>query len=360
MAKISIIGSDGFFASYGGWDQLVINLILKSPKEHSFSITHPSNTLIRFTSSNLSIKKSFLKGSGFQGLLLDFQSILSSVLKVDVFLLLGTKSYPFMLILQKIIFWKKFRVIVNTAGIEWERPQFPWLIKVYLKFSYWLSLRYADYIILDNEFYVERLEKEFNFLPKEFSVIPYGGAINLDLSLTEPLKTRYPFLEKNFFLSISRSIEDNYIHELCDSFVGSAHTLVLISNLSNSKYGAGVIKKFSSFKNIFLIDGLYDKKVLDLIRRQSYAYVHTHSLCGSAPSLIEMIICNKPIISIDVPQNRYTLQNQAVFFKDFSSLQNKLELVLENCSTAMPKSHLINHYEWENIIQKYSNTFNLS
>ena len=358
MAKISIIGSDGFFASYGGWDQLIINLILKSPTEHSFLITHPENTPIQYTISNLSIKKSFLKGSGFQGLLLDFQSILNSILKVDTFLLLGTKSYPFMLILQKVIFWKKLRVIINTAGIEWERPQFSRFAKAYLKFSYLLSLRFADYIILDNDFYIERLKKEFNFLPKNFSVIPYGGTINFDLKITESLKIGHPFLNKNYFLSISRSIEDNYIEELCESFAESGHILVLISNLSNSKYGLKIMEKFSSFKNIFLIDGLYDKRLLDLIRRRSYAYIHTHTLCGSAPSLIEMIICNKPIISIDVPQNRCTLKNQAIFFKDYSNLQNNIELVLDNYSIAMPKRDLIDYYKWDNIIQEYSQTFN--
>ena len=72
------------------------------------------------------------------------------------------------------------------------------------------------------------------------------------------------FLSKDYFLSISRSLKDNKIDELCSVFKDSSKNLVLISNLSKSEYGKNVLKKYNKTKNIYLIDGLYNKPELDL------------------------------------------------------------------------------------------------
>ena len=94
--------------------------------------------------------------------------------------------------------------------------------------------------------------------------------------------------------------------------------------LRKTKYGKKILKKYREKKNITLIDGLYNKKELDLIRRQCIAYIHTHTLCGTAPSLVEMIVCEKPILSIDIPQNRFTLKGQGWFYQGISLSLNEL------------------------------------
>ena len=82
-------------------------------------------------------------------------------------------------------------------------------------------------------------------------------------------------------MSISRSLEDNQIAELCECFIKLEKKLVLISNLSKSEYGKSILKKYNNYENVVLIDGLYNKQELDLVRRKCKAYIHTHTLCSA-------------------------------------------------------------------------------
>ena len=189
-----------------------------------------------------------------------------------------------------------------------------------------------------------------------YSVVPYGGEINSSLELTKEMKIKYPFLNKDYFLSISRSIEDNQLREVCNAFKNLKFNLVLISNFSKSQYGKSILDEYSGIKNIILIDGLYIKPELDLVRRNCKCYIHTHTTCGTAPSLVEMIICNKPIISFDVPQNRNTLEKSGAYFKSFYDLVRIIKST-NNFSKYLPKKSLMKNYKWPNIIESYENLF---
>jgi hypothetical protein len=265
-------------------------------------------------------------------------------------LLLGVQGIP--LIFPLLLFWKR-NIVANVGGIEWERPKFNFLAKAYLRLCFNLSLKYANTVILDNEHYNIYLPKKYK---ATIRVIPYGGEIDSSLEITDKLKIKYPFLNQKYFLSISRALEDNQIDKLCESFVESKELLVLISNFSSSKFGETVYNKYKNFQNIHLINGLYIKEELDLIRRKCYAYIHTHTLCGTAPSLVEMIIARRPILSFDIPQNRYTLRNEGYFFKSFNELQEIIKLN-NNLSIFIPSEKLPSFYSWEKIILQYESNY---
>jgi len=344
---VTLIGSHGLNASYGGWDQLVNNLA-KFNKLNKLNIINPKENNSTSTLDTVSVNQLPFSGHGLSGLFLDFYAIFLNCRSTDTFLILGAKSIPAALFCK--FFFKK-KVVVNIGGIEWERPQFNFFIKQYLRFCFHLTIRYADAVVLDNQHYL-------NFVPNKFkrsnriSIIPYGGEVNNTIS-SEFLFEEYPFLSKPYFLSISRSISDNKILELCTIFSKLKHKrLVLISNLSNSDYGLSIAKKFHDVPNILLIDGLYDKNILDSVRLNCVAYIHTHTLCGSAPSLIEMIVAQKPILSIDVPQNRFTLDNRGTFFTSFDQLPTLMEKPI-----IQPDSSLLKSYDWETIIASYQRLF---
>jgi len=99
---------------------------------------------------NVTVKKMIMKASGFQGLIYDFWSILLCYKKVDTILLLGVQGIP---IIPVLFLFKKVRIISNVGGIEWERPKFGYLSKLYLRFCFNLSFTYSDYVILDKPYY---------------------------------------------------------------------------------------------------------------------------------------------------------------------------------------------------------------
>lgn len=349
--RVAIIGSHGIYARYGGWDQLVNNLVEKKSDKIQYLIFNSADNKVNSTlPSGVSVKNMKLKAAGFEGIFYDFWSLLIALPKVDVFLLLGIQGIP-LAMLMKNFFNKK--IITNVGGVEWERPKFNLLARLYLKFCFKLSFLFSSNVIFDNEFYKVYEPK----LKKAgVSIIPYGGTIDHSLSADDNYTEKYPFLRKEYYLSISRSLKDNLLYELCECFSGSGRTLVLISNFSKSDYGQAVFEKYINHDNIILINGLYQKSELDLVRRNCKAYIHTHTLCGTAPSLVEMIVAQRPIISIDNPQNRFTLNNEGYFFKEYSVIKDLLvhETALEKY---IPSKSVYNRYHWSKVVRGYESLF---
>jgi hypothetical protein len=263
--------------------------------------------------------------------------------------LLGTQGIP---LLWLLLLFRKVRIVSNVGGIEWERPKFNYFAKLYLKFCFKLSFRLSKYVILDNVYYNKFLPVR---MKAEVRIIPYGGEIDLSLEPNEALREKYPFLETDYFLSVSRSLRDNLIDELCASFIGSEFKLVVISNFMKSSYGSEVYNKYKGYENIILINGLYIKPELDLVRRKCKGYIHTHTLCGTAPSLVEMIISQNPIFSIDIPQNRYTLHDQGYFFSSFDEIQDIIKN--QDLKKFIPPSDLCELYAWRTIVSDYESLF---
>lgn len=352
--KVAIIGSHGLYANYGGWDQLVINLsernenfeyLIFNSRDSNKDFSIPAHSKVIFMP---------LKASGLEGIFYDFLSILISYIKgCDSLLLLGNQGIFLIPLLQ--IFSRK-NIITNIGGIEWKRDKFNFFQKLYLKLAFYFTNLFSDHIIFDNQYFISILPKKvLSRYQNKYNIIPYGGDLNKNGN-AKKLVNKYKFLDQKFFLSISRAIPDNQIDELLNVFKTREDKLVLISNFSTSEYGLGVLSKYRTFENIILIDGLYNKEELDTIRLNAYCYIHTHTTCGSAPSLIEMIHAQVPIISYDVPQNRYTLKNSGLFFKKFDKLNSKLD-DNNDLSIFIPTKSLIKKYQWINIVKSYEKFF---
>jgi hypothetical protein len=347
---VAVIGAHGLYSNYGGWDQLLINLAENKQNQSFNYLIFNSNQAPRKVKEPEGVKVKFinLKSSGFQGLFFDFISILQCYFKVDTLLLLGVQGIPLIAILS---IFKRVEVVSNMGGIEWERPKFSWLAKMYLRFCFNLSLFYSKCVILDNEHYKVFVKDKFK---DKCKVVPYGGVIDETLIVDDQIRIKYPFIEQKYFLSISRSLSDNMLDELCAVFSKRTDTLVLISNFTNSEYGTEVLEKYKNASNLILINGLYHKPELDLVRRKCFAYIHTHTLCGTAPSLVEMIVAKRPVISIDIPQNKFTLDGHGSFFTTFTNLNKVVDEVLDS-GGILPPDYLLEKYEWKKVVAMYEN-----
>jgi hypothetical protein len=353
----AIIGSHGYRAKYGGWDQLVNKLV------DIGSINNKTNFLIY--NSKLTVSSNPPVGSkcinfslhahGFQGLFFDFISIFHAIFFTRTLILLGAQGLPVALFIK--IFLPSLRIIVNPGGVEWERPKFGFFSKVYLKFVFILGYIFSNIFVLDNAYYLNYVSNRYKNSNK-IKIIPYGGEIFQNNNLEEVFRL-YDFPVGKYYLSVSRALADNQLFELVDFFSKNLNfgNLVLISNFKSSEYGLMVYERFSSFPNIFLLDSVYDKNILDIIRNNCFCYIHTHSLCGSAPSLIEMVVARKPVISFDVPQNRYTLDNQCLYFTRFEELLNfSCGKILQS----IPSEDLASFYSWDRCVYEYLSLKNCS
>ena len=347
MKRIGIIGSHGYRARYGGWDQLMNNLVEKIDSVKLYVFNSKGHHWVNETPHDHEVTNLSLPAHGFLGMFFDAFSVLKCWRKSDSLLFLGNQIVPFAVVLNYISFTKR-KLYVNPGGFEWERAKYNYAVRSYLKFCMNLSVKYADYLVFDNQYFADQFPSELNS-----RVIPYGASIDkeyINVSWLQDLG----LTPQGYFVSVSRSIPDNQIVQLLENWHSQSLPIVLVSNLSASAYGRNILNKYSELPNIILIDGLYDKSKLDFLRRFSSGYVHTHKTCGSAPSLIEAIQCYIPIISFDVPQNRYTLQNHGSYFSDFKNLRN-IDLDDAHIPDEVLESEL--SYSWNKCVEKYESIF---
>lgn len=358
--KVHIVGIHGVPAKYGGFETLADFLCQYLGKEFEITVYCNSNKYPEMPKEYFGAKLKYIKldASGFKGIIYDIITYVNAILNADIILYLSPVSSGFIIPL-KYLTGKK--IIVNHGGLnEWEREKLSWIQKKWAKFNHGVAARFADINIADNLLYKRSLKDTFN---ADSIVIKYGGDHVQKISFhDEILSKKYPFVKERYAVSVSRAQIDNNIHLVLEAFENfKNYKIVLISNWNISKYGRDLKQKYSKCSNMILIDAIYNQRELDFIRGNAYVYIHTHSRCGTAPSLVEAMYLKQAILSYDVPTNRETTKGEALFFHDTNSLEKLLTSITEeqlNNLKSILGSIAVEEYTWNTISQQYRNLIN--
>jgi len=355
--KVSLIGTNGIPAKYGGFETLTEYLAKYLNTDYDlycYCAKKPvENRLLSYYNTKL-IYLPF-KANGWQSMVYDFFSIVDSLFKHNVLVVLGFSgvfAFPF-----KFIFGKK--VIFNIGGIEWQKvrgSKFSGRLEVLVKKGFeWICVNSSDIVIVDNQVLYDYVKEKYNIIPV---LAEYGGDHAIKESISMKLLEKYPFLNTPYDVTISRAQEDMNIHLIIDAYKTlSERILVIVSNWDTSDYGK-ILKNenHNKFENIVLLDAIYDLKVLNAIRGNCEVYLHTHSLCGTAPSLVEAMSLELPIICFDVPTNRATTEEKSFYFRDIDSLKKILRELDSERTLQLRKDMLeiaSRRYTWKRIVSIY-------
>lgn len=353
--RVAIVGTNGIPAKYGGFETLAHYLTKELGSKYDFTVYCSSIYKKEERKKSLhqaKLKYFPLKANGLQSLLYDTITSVHAFFISDVIILLGP-AVGFVLALNT-IFRKK--IIVNHGGLnEWEREKLSNAEKKYAFWSHKIAAKYADVNIADNNPLAMSLTKTFGINPE---VIEYGGD---HVEKTKPAKddlNLLPFLSKDYDLSVSRAQVDNNIHLLLETYEKlKDRNIVIVSNWSISEYGVNLKNKYKNkFSNIYIVDAIYDKRLLDVVRSNAGLYIHSHSQCGTAPSLVEAMNYNIPVICYDVETNRATTKGKSLYFSDVTTL----DLILRSLNSDSIESLRVDMYQiakssytWEKISGKY-------
>ena len=355
--KVAIIGTVGLPANYGGFETMIKYLTEQKSDVFDFTVfcqkIPKDQQLKEYNGSKLKYLP-FL-ANGPQSIVYDIVAIIMSWFKYDTLLILGT---PGCIILPLLNIFKKTRTIINFGGLEWARDKWGILGKIYLKFTEQIAVSFATNMVADNQYFCNYLRKTYG---KKSSLIEYGGDHAQRLAVTEALMDKYPFLCNSYDVSVSRAQVDNNLHLLLETYSKTPQRqLVLISNYSLFEYGRQLKEKYKVYSNLWLQDAIYDKNELDVIRSNAQLYIHSHSFCGTAPSLVEAMSLRLPVIAYNVPTNHYTTEEMALYFND----ENELEVLIESLTDNKIEKLATQMYEiakrryiWKRISNKYGELF---
>jgi len=355
--KLGIIGTVGVPARYGGFETLVHHLILNLNGEHE-ALVYASGKVYpkeeRVSEWNgAKIKYIPLKANGFQSIFYDIYSIIHALFFCEVLLILGVSGC---MILPFVKLFSNKKVIVNIDGLEWRRPKWNAVAKKFLQFSEVIACRFADEVVTDNQMLKEYAKIRYN---RNTRLIEYGADHTSQVEIVEKDIERYPFLNNDFAFKVARIEPENSIHIIVEAFSRMpAQPLVLVGNWDNSSYGKKLREQYQSFKNLYLLDPIYNTKELDLLRSNAALYIHGHTAGGTNPSLVEAMYLGLPVLSVDAIYNKITTHNQALFF---SSAKDLCEIILEASIGKYDLEEIsynlqqiaFNQYNWKRITQLY-------
>lgn len=309
MNKVSIIGTVGVPACYGGFETLVENLLDEKDSTQQITVycsskSYPDKPVKH---KNAQLKYIPLNANGAQSIPYDIWSLCHATLnKADSILLLGVSGA---ICLPLIKLFSKAKIVTNIDGLEWRRDKWNTLVKKFLKFSERLAVKYSDVVISDNQAIADYVTAEYG---AKSEVIAYGGdhAVQASLELSD----------SDYALALCRIEPENNVEMILNAFSRTTKKLKFIGNWDNSDFGKKMKATYQSFDNIDIMEPVYDLGSLFELRQKCSFYVHGHSAGGTNPSLVEMMHFNKTIFAFDCNYNRASTEEAAHYFSNANEL----------------------------------------
>lgn len=315
MKKVAIVGTVGLPACYGGFETLVENLTYNVSSNISYTVFCSSKSYdVRKTEHNkASLEYLPLSANGTQSIPYDILSLMKCwVIKPDITLILGVSGCMFLPIYK---LFSNSKVVTNIDGLEWKREKWHPLIQKFLKFSEKIAVNYSDVVVCDNQAIGDYVTSEYN---TNNTVIAYGG----DHVIPE---NSVPVEKENFYFSVCRIEPENNVEMILEAFCKTGKQLKFVGNWDVNDFGKQLKLKYRQSPNIEIIDPIYDVDELYKLRQACKGYLHGHSAGGTNPSLVEAMQFGMPILAFDCNFNRYSTEDQALYFSSSESLIAILE-----------------------------------
>ncbi len=366
--RVSIIGTVGVPACYGGFESLVDNLLDFTPPNVEYTVFCSAKKYEKRLETYKGAKLVYLNmdANGKDSIFYDFKSMkLSVAANTDIMLVLGVSGCMFLPYIRKIF---KGKIITNIDGLEWRRDKWQWYAKKLLKFSEKMAVKYSDIVIGDNKGITDYVKTEYSKMlkNKRVELIAYGGD-QVSRVKDDSLYEKYPFCREPYSVTVCRIEPENNIHVILEAFSKMPDdVLVFVGNWQKSDYGRALKEKYSVFQNIHLLDPVYEGHTVNFLRSNARVYIHGHSAGGTNPSLVEAMNLSLPILAFDCVYNRATTQEKCLYWKTSSDLQN---LMKKLCHCDLDSESLCKKiademgnagkslYSWERIARQYNDLY---
>lgn len=353
--KLAILGTVGVPGRYGGFETLAENLVRfhheqENPTKLSVYCSRRAYPDMPATFLSAHLRYSRFNANGVQSILYDAITLFDAVRRGnDQILLLGVSGA---IALPFIRLFSRAKIVTNIDGIEWKRDKWRLLASGFLRWSERLAVRYSHVVIADNQGIADYVRQTYNV---EATLIAYGGDHAIDVPPPNT-KTKPNDLPDSFSLSLCRIEPENNVGMILHAFSKTGQPLVFVGNWENSDYGRDLRAQYSGFDNLYLVDPIYEPSALWHVRSRASAYVHGHSAGGTNPSLVEMMFFCVPIHAFDCAFNRFTTDNEAIFFATSEQLAHTLTVQpddrnLESGARLYELAQRI--YTWQKISQRY-------
>lgn len=360
--RLALVGGNGIPAMYGGTETF-FEFLTETLSDRYYITVYCSKTQKKNAKGIKEYKGAKLiyfpfKANGWQVMLYDALTTWHAARRNDVILIFGVGGSIFSVPILR-LFNKKIKIVFNHGGLdEWKRESYSKLAR-FIDYNSRKTNKNTAIHVVDNALYAKSLYNTFGI--EDSHVIRYGGDQAVPVEPNAELQKKYPFLSEKYYVSVSRAQVDNNLHIVLEAFAQMPEKkLVLVSNFKSCQYGLDLMEKYKGYENIIMIPGIYDKTELNAVRSNAFAYVHSHSRCGTPPSLCEAMNLGLPIISFNAEVNHEVTQEHALFFttpEDLISVINNANDEELKAMAAESTRVAKTEFTWKHIGEQYAELF---
>jgi glycosyltransferase involved in cell wall biosynthesis len=357
--NIAIVGIQGLPNNYGGFETLSEYLVQYRTEGVEFTVYCSSKDLpTRLDTYNgARLKYIPVSSHGAKGIVYDSLSLLHAAgNNFDVILILGFGPGLIIPFLPK---KTREKTVLNFGGLDWKRNKWSPFAQKMIRYCESRLVKHSAIVVSDNPGIRNYIVETYH---KEPVPIAYGGDQAVFRPCTDGHAAQYPFLKDKYAFTVTRIQSDNNVEMMLQAFEkANKYPAVIVGNWNASPYGRKLKAKYQGIHPLILLDAIYDRNLLDVLRSNCYFYVHGHSAGGTNPSLCEAMYLELPIFAFASGYNEETTHGKACYFRNAEELK-KLILHVDNRKLQAMKADLKavanEYYKWEIITKQYQELFN--
>ena len=314
--NVSILGSRGIPAMYGGFETFAENLSIGlaaegydvyvyCPKYQNYQEATYKNVKLVFIDNYEYLFKSRVLRA-ISNVIFDINCLWhasSKDMPHNVYML-GYSAGVFLVLPR--LFGK--RLILNPDGLEWKSTRWGWFARSWLYFCEFISTKFANKLVGDAEPITHRFREKYN---ADITTVEYGT----DLFECNGLNLEYP--KHSYYLAVARMVPETKVDVIIKGFKKAkiqGKILLVIGPIADRDFFDAEISPQINGCDVVYLGSIYDKSRLNKLRANAVALIHGHASDGTNPSLLESMGCASPVISMDRDSNVKVLTRENAFY----------------------------------------------
>lgn len=352
--KIAIIGSKGIPANYGGFETFAFHLAKSLSVRHEITVVNEKeNAASGFDFPVKIIHSDFMKSKNPLKYYKQSLELVSD--SNDIVLVCGVGGS---------VFYPKFRskiiCITNVDGVEHRRGKYTFLQRWLVYLLQYTATLFSKHIVADSNEIRKYWKNRFGISENKISSIAYGAEV--PLSFDDSVLLKYGLSKDAYFLVVARLVPENNLELILKAFskYKGEKRLVIVGSTDDNPFARKI--SIVNDERIVFTGGIYQKDKLDSLRKNSFAYIHGHSVGGTNPALLEAMAAKCICICHDNVFNREVAGNEQNYFADEKQLLKLLNGLEESGNSGMQFRELsydrvLTFYSWEKISLQYEALF---
>jgi glycosyltransferase involved in cell wall biosynthesis len=363
--RISVIGSRGIPAGYGGFETFAQELCPRLV-DLGNDVTvycrkgYTGDDLLEEYKGVRLIHTPSMRRRELEQLSHEASSILDSLRRgVDLYYFLGYRGSPMYVPLRA----SRRIVVVNTDGLEWRRSKWSGFGRKYLRFAEWTAARLgSDHLVSDAKAIRSYFQRTYGVDSRYLT----NGAYPFSREdLPEGALDQWELAPDSYYLVACRIEPENNIHLIIRDFLasGSTRQLVIAGGMNYETPYWRHLQDLGSRGNVRFLGPVYGQMLIEYLHLGCFGYLHGHEVGGTNPALLKGMGCGNLVLALETEFNTENLGETGRYWtKDDGSLADQIRWAESHPDEGRQlgeaaRQRVRDHYAWDQVARDHDAFF---